>query len=116
MYARHFPSFVLVAAIGKVLLIEPLADSFMPSRTLVLIEANRTPFKVIHDTGADDDFKELRNVIKAFQLEEPYDVSICFCGFYADQVRSKLVERIATGEVTREQVDGFCPVLIQTGA
>jgi hypothetical protein len=60
--------------------------------------------------------KDLRNVIKAFQLDEPYDESICLCGFYADYVRSKLVERIATGEVTRKQVDWFCPVLIQTGA
>jgi len=45
----------------------------------------------------------------SLQSGKHYDVSICFCGFYADQVRSKLVERIVTGEVTREQVDGFCP-------
>ena len=120
MNAMHLPSLLLAATIGTVLLLEPFAQNSMQSKSPVLIEANRTPFKVIPDTGADDDFdddfKDLRNVIKAFQSDEPYDESICFCGFYAEYVRSKLEERIATGEVTREQVDGFCPVLIQTGA
>ena len=116
MNARHFPSLLLTATIGTVLLLEPFAQNSMPSISPILIEANRTPFKVIPDTGADDDFdddfKDLRNVIKAFQLDEPNDESICFCGFYSDYVRSKLAERIATGEVTWEQVDGFCPVFI----
>ena len=120
MNARHLPSLLLAATIGTVLLLEPFAQNSMSSSSPVLIEANRTPFKVIPDTGADDDFdedfKDLRNVIKAFKLDEPYDESICFCGFYADYVRSKLQQRIATGEVTREQVERFCPVLIQTGA
>jgi hypothetical protein len=113
MNARHFPSLLLAATIGTVLLLEPFAQNSMPSSSPVLIEANRTPFKAIPDTGCDDifddDFKDLLNVIKAFQLDEPYDESICFCGYYADQVGSKLVERIAKGEVTREQVDRFCP-------
>jgi len=116
MNARHLPSLLLAATIGTVLLLEPFAQNSMSSSSPVLIEANNVSFKIIPDTAADDDFKDLRNVIKAFQSGKDYDESICFCGFYADYVRSKLVERIATGEVTREQVDGFCPVLIQTGA
>ena len=78
------------------------------SSTPVLIEGNNTSFKTIPDKGTDDDFKDLLNVIKAFQSGEPYDRSICFCGFYAEYLISKLEERIATGEVTREQVDRFC--------
>jgi len=109
----HFSLILFAATIGTVLLLEPFADSFMPSRTPVLIEPNRTPFKVIHDTGTDDDFKDVRNFIKAFQLDEPYDLSTCFCGFNAEYVRAKLVERVATGELTREQVDGFCPEIIK---
>jgi hypothetical protein len=109
----HISLIFFAATIGAVLLLEPFADSFMPSRTPVVIEANRTPFKAIHDTGADDGSMDVRNVIKAFQLDEPYDVSICFCGFYAEYVRAKLVKRISTGELTREQVDGFCPEIIK---
>jgi len=67
MNARHFPSLLLAATIGTVLLLEPFAQNSMPSSSPILIEANRTPFKVIPDTGADDDFdddfKEMINVL-----------------------------------------------------
>ena len=89
-------------------MLDPFAQNFMSSSTPVLIEGNNTSFKTIPDKGTDDDFKDLLNVIKAFQSGEPYDRSICFCGFYAEYLISKLEERIATGEVTREQVDSFC--------
>ena len=108
MNARHFPSLLLVTTIGTVRLQDQFAQNFMSSSTPVLIEGNNTSFKTIPDKGTDDDFKDLLNVIKAFQSGEPYDRSICFCGFYAEYLISKLEERIATGEVTREQVDSFC--------
>ena len=108
MNARHLPSLLLVTTVGTVLLLDPFAQNFMSSSTPVLIEGNNTSFKTIPDKGTDDDFKDLLNVIKAFQSGEPYDRSICFCGFYAEYLISKLEERIATGEVTREQVDRFC--------
>lgn len=108
MNARHLPSLLLVTTVGTVLLLDPFAQNFMSSSTPVLIEGNNTSFKTIPDKGTDDDFKDLLNVIKAFQSGEPYDRSICFCGFYAEYLISKLEERIATGEVTREQVDSFC--------
>ena len=108
MNARHFPSLLLVTTIGTVRLQDQFAQNFMSSSTPVLIEGNNTSFKTIPDKGTDDDFKDLLNVIKAFQSGEPYDRSICFCGFYAEYLISKLEERIATGEVTREQVDRFC--------
>jgi len=113
MNARHLPSLLLAATIGTVLLLEPFAQNSMPSSSPILIEANRTPFKVIPDTGADDDFDELREVIKVLKSGKSYAPSFCFCGYYADQVRSKLVKRIATGEVTWEQVDRFCPEIIK---
>ena len=108
MNERHLPSLLLVTTVGTVLLLDPFAQNFMSSSTPVLIEGNNTSFKTIPDKGTDDDFKDLLNVIKAFQSGEPYDRSICFCGFYAEYLISKLEERIATGEVTREQVDSFC--------
>ena len=108
MNERHLPSLLLVTTVGTVLLLDPFAQNFMSSSTPVLIEGNNTSFKTIPDKGTDDDFKDLLNVIKAFQSGEPYDRSICFCGFYAEYLMSKLEERIATGEVTREQVDRFC--------
>ena len=108
MNARHLPSLLLVTTIGTVRLQDQFAQNFMSSSTPVLIEGNNTSFKTIPDKGTDDDFKDLLNVIKAFQSGEPYDRSICFCGFYAEYLISKLEERIATGEVTREQVDRFC--------
>ena len=108
MNERHLPSLLLVTTVGTVLLLDPFAQNFMSSSTPVLIEANNTSFKTIPDKGTDDDFKDLLNVIKAFQSGEPYERSICFCGFYAEYLISKLEERIATGEVTREQVDRFC--------
>ena len=108
MNERHLPSLLLVITVGTVLLLDPFAQNFMSSSTPVLIEGNNTSFKTIPDKGTDDDFKDLLNVIKAFQSGEPYDRSICFCGFYAEYLISKLEERIATGEVTREQVDRFC--------
>ena len=108
MNERHLPSLLLVTTVGTVLLLDPFAQNFMSSSTPVLIEGNNTSFKTIPDKGTDDDFKDLLNVIKAFQCGEPYDRSICFCGFYAEYLISKLEERIATGEVTREQVDRFC--------
>jgi hypothetical protein len=108
MNERHLPSLLLVTTVGTVLLLDPFAQNFMSSSTPVLIEGNNTSFKTIPDKGTDDDFKDLLNVIKAFQSSEPYDRSICFCGFYAEYLISKLEERIATGEVTREQVDRFC--------
>ena len=108
MNARHLPSLLLVTTVGTVLLLDPFAQNFMSSSTPILIEGNNTSFKTIPDKGTDDDFKDLLNVIKAFQSGEPYDRSICFCGFYAEYLISKLEERIATGEVTREQVDRFC--------
>ena len=108
MNARHLPSLLLVTTVGTVLLLDPFAQNFISSSTPVLIEGNNTSFKTIPDKGTDDDFKDLLNVIKAFQSGEPYDRSICFCGFYAEYLISKLEERIATGEVTREQVDSFC--------
>ena len=108
MNERHLPSLLLVTTVGTVLLLDPFAQNFMSSSTPVLIEGNNTSFKTIPDKGTDDDFKDLLNVIKAFQSGEPYDRSICFCGFYAEYLISKLEERIATGEVTREQVDRFC--------
>ena len=112
MNARHLPSLLLVTTIGTVRLQDQFAQNFMSSSTPVLIEANRTAIKVKPDISAVDKFehenKDVRNVIKAFQSGEPYDRSICFCGFYAEYLISKLEERIATGEVTREQVDRFC--------
>ena len=108
MNERHLPSLLLVTTIGTVRLQDQFAQNFMSSSTPVLIEGNNTSFKTIPDKGTDDDFKDLLNVIKAFQSGEPYDRSICFCGFYAEYLISKLEERIATGEVTREQVDRFC--------
>ena len=108
MNERHLPSLLLVTTVGTVLLLDPFAQNFMSSSTPVLIEGNNTSFKTIPDKGTDDDFKDLLNVIKAFQSGEPYDRSICFCGFSAEYLISKLEERIATGEVTREQVDRFC--------
>ena len=108
MNERHLPSLLLVITVGTVLLLDSFAQNFMSSSTPVLIEGNNTSFKTIPDKGTDDDFKDLLNVIKAFQSGEPYDRSICFCGFYAEYLISKLEERIATGEVTREQVDRFC--------
>ena len=108
MNERHLPSLLLVTTVGTVLLLDPFAQNFMSSSTPVLIEGNNTSFKTIPDKGTDDDFKDLLNVIKAFQSGEPYDRSICFCGFYAEYLISKLEERIATGEVTQEQVDRFC--------
>ena len=108
MNERHLPSLLLVTTVGTVLLLDPFAQNFMSSSTPVLIEGNNTSFKTIPDKGTDDDFKDLLNVIKAFQSGEPYDRSICWCGFYAEYLISKLEERIATGEVTREQVDRFC--------
>jgi hypothetical protein len=108
MNERHLPSLLLVTTVGTVLLLDPFAQNFMSSSTPVLIEGNNTSFKTIPDKGTDDDFKDLLNVIKAFQSGEPYDRSICFCGFYAEYLISKLEKRIATGEVTREQVDRFC--------
>ena len=108
MNERHLPSLLLVTTVGTVLLLDPFAQNVMSSSTPVLIEGNNTSFKTIPDKGTDDDFKDLLNVIKAFQSGEPYDRSICFCGFYAEYLISKLEERIATGEVTREQVDRFC--------
>ena len=108
MNERHLPSLLLVTTVGTVLLLDPFAQNFMSSSTPVLIEGNNRSFKTIPDKGTDDDFKDLLNVIKAFQSGEPYDRSICFCGFYAEYLISKLEERIATGEVTREQVDRFC--------
>ena len=108
MNERHLPSLLLVTTVGTVLLLDPFAQNFMSSSTPVLIEGNNTSFKTIPDKGTDDDFKDLLNVIKAFQSGEPYDMSICWCGFYAEYLISKLEERIATGEVTREQVDRFC--------
>ena len=108
MNARHLPSLLLVTTVGTVLLLDPFAQNFMSSSTPVLIEGNNRSFKTIPDKGTDDDFKDLLNVIKAFQSGEPYDRSICFCGFYAEYLISKLEEGIATGEVTREQVDRFC--------
>ena len=108
MNERHLPSLLLVTTVGTVLLLDPFAQNFMSSSTPVLIEGNNTSFKTIPDKGTDDDFKDLLNVIKAFQSGEPYDRSICFCGFFAEYLISKLEERIATGEVTREQVDRFC--------
>ena len=108
MNERHLPSLLLVTTVGTVLLLDPFAQNFMSSSTPVLIEGNNTSFKTIPDKGTDDDFKDLLNVIKAFQSGEPYDRSICFYGFYAAYLISKLEERIATGEVTREQVDRFC--------
>ena len=108
MNARHLPSLLLVTTIGTVRLQDQFAQNFMSSSTPVLIEGNNTSFKTIPDKGTDDDFKDLLNVIKAFQSGEPYDRSIFFCGFYAEYLISKLEERIATGEVTREQVDRFC--------
>ena len=108
MNERHLPSLLLVTTVGTVLLLDPFAQNFMSSSTPVLIEGNNRSFKTIPDKGTDDDFKDLLNVIKAFQSGEPYDRSICFCGFYAEYLISKLEERIATGEVTREQVDSFC--------
>ena len=108
MNERHLPSLLLVTTVGTVLLLDPFAQNFMSSSTPVLIEGNNTSFKTIPDKGTDDAFKDLLNVIKAFQSGEPYDRSICFCGFYAEYLISKLEERIATGEVTREQVDRFC--------
>ena len=108
MNERHLPSLLLVTTVGTVLLLDSFAQNFMSSSTPVLIEGNNTSFKTIPDKGTDDDFKDLLNVIKAFQSGEPYDRSICFCGFYAEYLISKLEERIATGEVTREQVDRFC--------
>ena len=108
MNERHLPSLLLVTTVGTVLLLDPFAQNFMSSSTPVLIEGNNTSFKTIPDKGTDDDFKDLLNVIKAFQSGEPYDRPICFCGFYAEYLISKLEERIATGEVTREQVDRFC--------
>ena len=107
MNERHLPSLLLVTTVGTVLLLDPFAQNFMSSSTPVLIEGNNTSFKTIPDKGTDDDFKDLLNVIKAFQSGEPYDRSICFCGFYAEYLISKLEEGIATGEVTREQVDRF---------
>ena len=112
MNERHLPSLLLVTTVGTVLLLDPFAQNFMSSSTPVLIEANRTAIKVKPDIGAVGKFehenKDVRNVIKAFQSGEPYDMSICWCGFYAEYLISKLEERIATGEVTREQVDRFC--------
>ena len=108
MNESHLPSLLLVTTVGTVLLLDPFAQNFMSSSTPVLIEGNNTSFKTIPDKCTDDDFKDLLNVIKAFQSGEPYDRSICFCGFYAEYLISKLEERIATGEVTREQVDRFC--------
>ena len=108
MNERHLPSLLLVTTVGTVLLLDPFAQNSMSSSPPVLIEGNNTSFKTIPDKGTDDDFKDLLNVIKAFQSGEPYDRSICFCGFYAEYLISKLEERIATGEVTREQVDRFC--------
>ena len=108
MNERHLPSLLLVTTVGTVRLQDQFAQNFMSSSTPVLIEGNNTSFKTIPDKGTDDDFKDLLNVIKAFQSGEPYDRSICFCGFYAEYLISKLEERIATGEVTREQVDRFC--------
>ena len=108
MNERQLPSLLLVTTVGTVLLLDPFAQNFMSSSTPVLIEGNNRSFKTIPDKGTDDDFKDLLNVIKAFQSGEPYDRSICFCGFYAEYLISKLEERIATGEVTREQVDRFC--------
>jgi len=107
MIGKYFLSPVLAATIGTVLLLETFAQNSMPSSSPILIEANRTPFKVIPDTGADkkfdDDFKDLRIVIKAFQLEEPND--ICFCDFYVEHLRSKLEEEIAKGLLTWEQIE-----------
>ena len=108
MNERHLPSLLLVTTVGTVLLLDPFAQNFMSSSTPVLIEGNNTSFKTIPDKGTDDDFKDLLNVIKAFQSGDPYNKSICWCGFYAEYLISKLEERIATGEVTREQVDSFC--------
>lgn len=112
MIGKYFLSSVLAVTIGTFILLKPFAQNFMSSRGPVLIEANRTPLKVMPDTGADDnfddDFEDQRNVIRAFQSGKHYDESICFCGFYAEYVRSKLQERVASGEVTREQVEGFC--------
>ena len=108
MNERHLPSLLLVTTVGTVLLLDPFAQNFMSSSTPVLIEGNNTSFKTIPDKGTDDDFKDLLNVIKAFQSGDPYNKSICWCGFYAEYLISKLEERIATGEVTREQVDRFC--------
>ena len=108
MNERHLPSLLLVTTVGTVLLLDPFAQNFMSSSTPVLIEGNNTSFKTIPDKGTDDDFKDLLNVIKAFQSGEPYDRCPCFCGFFAEYLISKLEERIATGEVTREQVDRFC--------
>ena len=108
MNARHFPSLLLVTTIGTVRLQDQFAQNFMSSSTPVLIEGNNTSFKTIPDKGTNDDFKDLLNIIKAFQSGDPYNKSICWCGFYAEYLISKLEERIATGEVTREQVDSFC--------
>ena len=108
MNARHLPSLLLVTTIGTVRLQDQFAQNFMSSSTPVLIEANNTSFKTIPDKGTNDDFKDLLNIIKAFQSGDPYNKSICLCGFYAEYLISKLEERIATGEVTREQVDRFC--------
>ena len=108
MNARHLPSLLLVTTIGTVRLQDQFAQNFMSSSTPVLIEANNTSFKTIPDKGTNDDFKDLLNIIKAFQSGDPYNKSICWCGFYAEYLISKLEERIATGEVTREQVDRFC--------
>ena len=116
MNAKYIPSLLLAVTIGMVLLIVPFADILIGNRSPALSRANTTSLTIIPNRSTFDDFKDIRNVIDAFQSNEPYDVSICFCGFYADYIRTKLEERVATGEVTREQVDGFCPVLIQSGA
>ena len=115
MNARHFPSLLLVTTIGTVRLQDQFAQNFMSSSTPVLIEANNTSFKTIPDKGTNDDFKDLLNIIKAFQSGDPYNKSICWCGSYAEYLISKLEERIATGEVTREQVDSFCRYIIEAG-
>ena len=76
MNERHLPSLLLVTTVGTVLLLDPFAQNFMSSSTPVLIEGNNTSFKTIPDKGTDDDFKDLLNVIKAFQSGEPYDLSL----------------------------------------
>ena len=119
MNMKHFPTLLLAVTIGTVLSQEPFAQNLMSSGPPVLIEANRTAIKVKPDISAVDKFehenKDVRNVIKAFQSGEPYDMSICWCGFYAEYLISKLEEKIATGEVTREQVDSFCRYIIEAG-
>ncbi len=119
MNMKHVPTLLLAVTIGTVLSLEPFAQNLMSSGTPVLIEANRTAIKVKPDIGAvgkfDDENIDLRNVIKAFQSGDPYDKSICWCGFYAEYLISKLEERIATGEVNREQVDSFCTVIFKAG-